>query len=512
MNSPRRNPLRERAAWGGLGLALFLFASLSFSVPAAVAQGAQSRDAERERYFQVFENVYDFILDNYVDEVEAKKLYEGAMKGMFEALGDPYSVFLDEAMMSDMTDVTEGKFGGIGLYISKQARDPRQPEDAPRYIEIVSPIEDTPGWRAGFKPGDLIVEIEGESTAPFSTDEAQSRLRGKPGTPITVKVRRGSSVFLDFTVTRAVIEIPTIRKALIPTGRGQVAYLRIIDFTPQTLPRVQEAIKEFNAAGYVGMVVDVRSNPGGLLQSVIQISDLFLSKGVIVSTRGRNPSENSVSRARPDLSVPADKPVVLLINRGSASASEILAGALKDNKRAYLIGENSYGKGSVQQIFPVDGTGFKLTMARYYTPSDENIDKTGIPPDLVAAEPEPTESENQAFEKLYEAGLIREFAEKNPEADKAKRDAYARELRAKGYGLSERLLQRLLRDELARTKPTVAYDLEFDEALNAALATLAKPDFDRLLAQTKSVKELVAEKKASEAAKSPAAAAPAPKP
>ena len=170
MTAKAQKPQRRRFAWGAVAALLLLVSAIGFSAPAAFAEGSDAQAAEAQRYFQIFENVYQFILQNYVDEVEAKKLYEGAMKGMFESLGDPYSVFLDEAMMSDMNDTTEGKFGGIGLYISKQAVDPKAGEDAPRYIEIVSPIEDTPGWRAGFKPGDLIVKIEGESTAPLSTD------------------------------------------------------------------------------------------------------------------------------------------------------------------------------------------------------------------------------------------------------------------------------------------------------------------------------------------------------
>lgn len=504
MTAKAQKPQRRRFAWGAVAALLLLVSAIGFSAPAAFAEGSDAQAAEAQRYFQIFENVYQFILQNYVDEVEAKKLYEGAMKGMFESLGDPYSVFLDEAMMSDMNDTTEGKFGGIGLYISKQAVDPKAGEDAPRYIEIVSPIEDTPGWRAGFKPGDLIVKIEGESTAPLSTDEAQGKLRGQAGKDITVTIRRGSAEF-DITVTRAVIEIPTVKHALIPTKAGNAAYLRIIEFTPQTLPRVQEAIKSFDAAGYSSIIVDVRSNPGGLLDSVVRIADLFLDGGTIVSTKGRNPLENSVRRAKPDLAVPKDKPMVLLLNRGSASASEILAGALKDQKRAFLVGENSYGKGSVQVPYPIDGTGFKLTLARYYTPSDENIDKTGIPPDLVAVEPELSEAETDALVRLFESGEIAAFAKRTPQAGQAEREAFAKSLAAKGYALPERILRRLVRDEFQKTSLAPVYDLEYDTALQAALAALADPAFPKRLSEALSVKELVQAKKAEEAKKAEAA-------
>lgn len=490
MNGKRN--LRERMTWGFVGAAMIFISAISLAVPTAAAQSTDQKSADTRQYFQVFENVYQFILKNYVDEVDAKELYQGAMKGMFEALGDPYSVFLDDAMMSDMTDVTEGVFGGIGLYISKQIPDPSLPEDVPRFIEVVSPIEDTPGWRAGFKPGDLIVEINGESTAPLSTDEAQAKIRGEAGSEVSFKIRRGEKLEFALTVKRAIIEIPTVRKALIPTGKGSVAYLRIIDFTPQTFPRVQEALKEFDDSGYRAMIVDVRSNPGGLLQSVIQIADLFLDRGVIVSTKGRSPFENSVNRAKPDLGVPADKPVIVLINRGSASASEILAGALKDNKRALLIGEKSYGKGSVQQVFPLDGNGFKLTMARYYTPSDWNIDKTGIMPDIEAKEPDISDAEAAEIERLFTSGRITAFVKEKPQATTAEREEFAQSLVAEGYGLPVRLLSRLVKDELSRTSIAPTYDLEFDVALVKALDTIDRPDYSSLLAEAKTIKELAA--------------------
>ncbi len=490
---------KARATWGAVLAGLLVVSTLAFSVPTAFAEPQDAKSAEMLRYFQEFESVYQFILQNYVDEVEPKKLYEGAMKGMLDSLGDPYSVYLDEAMLSDMTDTTEGVFGGIGLYIGKQAPNPRSP-DAPRYIEIISPIEDTPGWRAGFMPGDLIVAINGEDSSPLMTDEAQARLRGTPGTEVKVRVRRGSAEF-DITVTRAVIEVPTLKSALIPHKGGNVAYLRIIEFTPKTLPRIQDALRGFDKTGYSSMIVDVRSNPGGLLDSVVKIADLFLSSGVIVSTKGRNPYENSVRSAKPDLAVPADKPVIVLINRGSASASEILAGALKDRKRALIVGENSYGKGSVQQVFPLGNRGIKLTMARYYAPSDENIDKTGIPPDIPAKEAELSEAESAALVKLLESGAIADFAKAKPDATKAERDDFVRRLRAEGSILSERLLGRLLRDELQRTRVAPVYDLEYDAALTAALEVLTDGSYSRRLAEARTVKELVAEKKAAEAAK-----------
>lgn len=488
--------LKHRLAWSAILVVMALFSAVSISVPKAFAEGQASSDQDMRRYFQIIESAYQFIVQNYVDEVDAKKLYEGAMKGMMEALGDPYSVYLDDASWNYLNDTTVvGKFGGIGLSIAKQAIPAKAAPDTPSYVEVFSVFDGTPGWKAGFKPGDLITKIEGETTAPLIISEAQAKLRGEPGTKVTMTIRRGEAEF-DVTVIRAVIEIPTVKSGLIPTAKGSVAYLRIMEFSPSTFPRVKDAIKTFDAGSYRALVIDLRSNPGGLLQSATQIADLFLDSGIIVSTKGRSDYENSVVNARADLAVPKDKPIVVLINKGSASAAEILAGALKDQKRAYLVGENSYGKGSVQQIIPVDETGFKLTMARYYTPSDENIDKTGIPPDLVSPDLELSEAATLALQALANEASIEAWAKANPAATVADRNAFAAKLRATYPALQESLLRRLVRDELARTSTPAAYDLEFDTMLADALKVLDSPDFAAKVAATKTVKELVADKKA----------------
>jgi carboxyl-terminal processing protease len=495
----------HRLAWSAAGAAMVLASVLAFMAPEAVAQAVGSSDADARQYTGRLEDTFRFVLQNYVDPVEAKKLYEGAMKGLFESLGDPYSVFLDENSLSDMNDITSGQFGGVGLYIGKQAKDPKKGDDEPRYIEIQSPIEDTPGFRYGLQPGDLIVKINGESTAPLTSFEAQQKIRGPVGTEVVLTIRRGEGEF-DARLTRAIVEIPTVKSAIIPTPSGNVGYLRIIEFTAATRAAFQAAIKSFDQAGYSALVLDVRSDGGGLLQAVIQISDDLLDSGTIVSQRGRNPYENSVSRAKPDLLVPRDKPMILLINKGSASASEILAGALKDNKRAYLVGENTYGKGSVQQIFPIDSTGYKMTTARYYTPSDENIDKTGIPPDLEIKEPAFTDEQSASFAKLLDSGKVEAFAKAHPGAGASERDAFAASL-AKEYGLPERPLRILVKNQLGRTKPAPVYDLEFDTALNTALKLVDDPNYPKLLSGAKTVKQLVEAKKALESAGAPPKAA-----
>lgn len=509
MNEPAR---KHRLAWSVIVVAMVVFSVIASSVPKAFAQGQDDETQKTKRYIAELDDTLRFVLQNYVDQPDAHKLFEGAMKGLFESLGDPYSTFLDENMFSDMTDITSGQFGGVGLYISKQVKDPKKAEDDPRYIEIVSPIEDTPGAKYGLLSGDLILKIDGESTVPLSSFEAQQKIRGTVGSAVVLTIRRGEAEF-DAKLVRAIIEIPTVKSALIPTQSGNIAYLRIIEFTAQTKTAFEEAIRNFNTAGYRALILDVRNDGGGLLQAVIQIADDLLDSGIIVSTKGRNPYENSVSRAMPGLSVPKDKPIILLINKGSASASEILAGALKDNKRAYLVGENSYGKGSVQQIYPVDKTGFKMTTARYYTPSDENIDKTGIPPDLEVKDPAFTDAQAADLSKLYDSGKLDAFVKAHPDATIAERDAFATSL-GQIYSLPERVLKILVKNQLERTKTAPVYDLEFDSALNAAIKLLDDPNYPKLLAETKSVRELVeAEKAANPKGKaSEKAALPAPEP
>lgn len=500
----------NRVAWSAVAAAMALVAALSIAVPRAAAQTAGEQGGSSLQYFQTLEGVWQFIQRNYVDKVDPKVLYQGAMKGMFDALGDPYSVFLDDKLMGGLNDTLEGAFGGVGLYISKQAPDPRLPADAPRYIEIVSPIEDTPGWRAGFKPGDLIMKIDGESTVPMSADDAMAKIRGKPDTKVTLHIRRGKSLELDIAVARAIIEVPSVRKGVIPGPKGDIGYIRIIDFTPQAVQRVQEAIAGFAKTGYRAIILDVRSNPGGLLQSAVQIADFFLSSGPIVSTIGRIPQENSVEKATPSLLVPPDKPLVVLIDQGSASASEILSGALKDQKRALVIGSRSYGKGVVQRVYPIDDTtGFKLTVSRYYTPSGGSIDKTGITPDIAVKEPELSDAETAEAQRLLDSGKIVGFAESKPQATVAERDAFAAELLKGGYKLPLRTIELLIKEELSRNDLSSPFDLEFDTVLQTAISTIDRPDYAELLAKAQTVKEHAdaeAAAKAAEAAKADGAA------
>jgi carboxyl-terminal processing protease len=427
--------------------------------------------------------VFDFIQRHYLEEIDPKVIYEGAMNGIFNALEDPSSSFLPESEMKDLNDTTQGSFGGVGLYIIKAVGD--RPDGKPPYVEVVSPIEDTPGWRAGINPGDLIISINGETTDKLTMDEVLGRLRGVPGVVINMVIRRGEKLEFPVNLTRAVIEVPTAKHAMI----GSTGYLKLLTFTPMTADRAAEAIKDFQSKNYKSMILDLRNNYGGLLNSAVDVSSLFLDGGVVVSTKSRIATENQVFNARRRFMVPADIPVIVLINKGSASASEIVAGALKDRGRAYLVGEKSYGKGSVQQVYPIDTAGFKITTARYYTPSDVNIDKIGIPPDRLVTFPEYTDADAEKLNELINSNKIPDFVGSNPRANAAQVEAFAKTLE-KEYGLYLVLLKRLVRNELNRTEIAPVYDLEYDVQLQEAVNILNSGNYQNLMRTTKTLKVL----------------------
>jgi carboxyl-terminal processing protease len=371
----------------------------------------------------------------------------------------------------------------VGLYTSKPVGE--RPDGKPPYVEVASPIEDTPGWRAGINPGDLIIEIDGETTDKLTMDEVLARLRGTPGAGVKLLIRRGEKLEFPVTLVRAVIEVPTTKYAMI----GDTGYLKLITFTPMTVERGRNAISEFQSKNYRSLILDLRNNYGGLLNSAVDISSLFLDGGVVVSTKSRIPAENHVFNARRSAVVGAGVPVIVLINRGSASASEIVAGALKDRGRAYLVGEKSFGKGSVQQVYPLDKSGFKITTARYYTPSDVNIDKIGIPPDREVKFPEYTGADAEKLNELINANRIAGFIKDKPEATSEEINRFAGTL-AEEYRLDVPLLRRLIRNEQNRTTIAPVYDLEYDVQLQEAVNILRDGNYGALMKTTKTLKVL----------------------
>ena len=461
---------------------IFFCVILAIVLAPRVNAQARAEQNSSSQYASIIRTVFDFVQRNFVEEVEPNLLFEGAMTGLLNSLGDPYSVFLNEKDMSDMNDTTQGSFGGVGLYVSK----PNNTDGRPNFLLVASPIEDTPGWRAGISTGDLIIEINGESTEPLSSEEAAARLRGQPGTEVRVLIRRGETLEFPVTIVRAVIEVPTVKHAMIGNDIG---YLKLISFTPMTVERSREAIRDFQAAGYKRLILDLRNNYGGLLNSAVDVSNLFLDSGLVVTIRSRTNSGNQVYRSRGSALVSADIPMIVLINRGSASASEIVAGALKDRGRAFLVGERSFGKGSVQQVYPLDNVGFKITIARYYTPSDVSIDLIGIPPDREVLFPEFTDVDAVKLNALMNSGKITDFIRANPEAGNASIETFAQQL-YREYDLEVTLLRMLIREEKNRRSTAPVYDLDYDVQLQEAVKIFREENFQILMQNVKTLKAL----------------------
>ena len=342
-----------------------------------------------------FTEVFSRIKSDYVEPVEDKKLLEDAVQGMLAGL-DPHSAYLDADSFKDMRVETEGQFGGLGIEVTMENG----------FVKVVSPIEDTPAARAGVKPGDLIIRLDDKAVKGLSLTEAVRFMRGKPGSDITLTiVREGATKPLKITLTRAVIKIQSVKSRMLESGFG---YVRVTQFQAGTDKGLAEAIKKLeteNKGTLRGMILDLRNNPGGVLNSAVGVSDAFLDKGLIVYTEGRVADSKMKLSATPG-DLLSGAPMVVLINGGSASASEIVAGALQDHKRAIIMGTKSFGKGSVQTIIPVsNGAALKITTARYYTPSGRSIQASGIVPDIVTEEARITKSE--AGDRLREADLAR---------------------------------------------------------------------------------------------------------
>ncbi len=468
INTGNRRRFSERAAWAGITVALVAVLFVVLLPTDVFAQSsAQSRRGEAERALEMFSQVFRFVQENYVDEVATDELIQGALDGLFKSLGDPHSKYLSAEEMRGLTDTTAGQFGGVGMYISKQ---PDMGNGTPSYVEVVSPIEGTPAYFAGVQSGDLIVRIEGESTAPLSIDEVLNRLRGRPGSEVNITLRRGRTHEFDLELVRDIIQVPTVRRDMI---NDEIGFMRIIQFTPYTDDRVRDAIDYFESNGYSSMIIDLRRNPGGLLTGVIDTAGLFLDGDLVVGTRGRSERENEQFHASRGTFVSSDIEIVVLIDGGSASAAEILAGALKDHNRAYLIGETTYGKGSVQQVRRIGDGGFRLTMSRYYTPSGTYIDKAGIAPHTTVQEPELSDDELESLTRLRSERRVMRFVDETPSPSTDDVGEFIQQLENDGIELSETLVRRLVRDEVNRVNNVMlVYDLEYDTVLQEAVRHL----------------------------------------
>jgi len=396
-------------------LFIVLFAGLLFSATNAVAKEKKD-DADTYELLNLFGEVLERAKVSYVEEVTDKKLIESAINGMLSSL-DPHSGYLDAEGFKYMSEQTKGKFGGLGIEVTMDNG----------LVKVVSPIDDTPAAKAGLKAGDYITNIDDETVVGMTLNEAVSKLRGKIGTKVKLSIRRINSKPIEVTIIRQEIKIQSVKSEI---KEDAVSYIRISSFTEDIDKSVTEAIEKAKKNlknNFLGIVIDVRNNPGGLLDQAVAVSDLFLEKGEIVSTRSRNESD-TVKFMATEGDIAKGLPIVVLINEGSASASEILAGALQDHHRAIILGEKSFGKGSVQTVIPLRDYGaMRITTARYYTPSGRSIQAKGIEPDIEVKPAKVEELESYAL-NISEAELKNALKNDNEESnEKSKKNKKSKE-------------------------------------------------------------------------------------
>jgi carboxyl-terminal processing protease len=358
------------------------------------AQKNQDQDALYKE-LELFSDAVSIIRSDYVEQPNSKDLIYGAMKGMLSSL-DPYSQFMDPDTYNEMKIETEGRFGGIGIEITVKDN----------LLTVIAPIDDTPSYKVGLKSGDKIVKIDGEITKDLTLIEAVKRLRGKPGTDVNVTIlRETEKKLLDFTITRDIIKIESIRKSeFVEQGIG---YIRISEFQEKTGADLEKSVKELEKNDLKGLILDLRNNPGGLLDAAVEVSGKFLEKGkTVVSIKGRVEGQNYVFKSK-NKNEHLRYPMVILINGGSASASEIVAGAVQDHKRGVIMGTKSFGKGSVQTVMPLSqGSALRLTTSKYFTPAERSIHGEGIMPDiLVEYKEKPAEDEKEDESDIFETLL-----------------------------------------------------------------------------------------------------------
>lgn len=386
-----------------LFVSISLFSLLAF--PAAFAEEAKPEhkaSISNDKYDDIalFGRVINFIDKQYVEKVNTKDLVYGAIKGMLETL-DPHSNFMPPEIYNQLKSDTSGKFGGLGLevWVNKEG-----------ILTVVNPMEGTPAWKAGIKSGDKIMKINGEPTKGMSLVEALSRMRGEAGSKIDFSVQRdGAPNLLDFKLKRVIIDVKSVRSEML---KNQIAYIRLNHFQEKSATEVKAALEKLESKEKLkGLILDMRNNPGGLLDQAVEVANLFIDSGVIVSTLGREKEDKEVKSAKSGIAR-TDLPLLVLVNGNTASAAEIVAGAIKDHKRGIILGSRTFGKGSVQTVIPLaEDVGLKLTIARYYTPNGTSIQAKGIEPDvqLEDIDPDTYKRLRKKTKMLSEADLKNHF-------------------------------------------------------------------------------------------------------
>ena len=363
-------------------------------------------DKDVYKYLNLFGEAFEKIKNNYVEPINSKDLIESAIEGMLTSL-DPHSSYLNNKELNELRVQTKGEFGGLGIEVTLENG----------FVKVIAPIDDTPAYKAGIKSGDLITHLDDEPVLGMTLSEAVSIMRGKVGSKIKLTVRRNENEKVDINIIRAIIQLKSVKSRI----ENNIGYIRVSSFNQKVDKQIIDSISSFKKKNsLIGYVLDLRNNPGGLLDQAVNVTDIFLERGQIVSTKGRNGKRGSRYNAvKKDLT--DGLPLVVLINQGSASASEIVAGALQDHKRAIIMGTKSFGKGSVQTIIPSgEDVAIKLTTAKYYTPSGRSIQQTGIDPDILVEQAELKKLDNQRRKESDLRGAIDNEQLKENESKKSK--------------------------------------------------------------------------------------------
>ena len=397
--------MKRRLWWAGIFVGIVLVVSQTATLGAK--RSPADDDEEIYKQLDLFEQALSIVRHDYVEHPESKQLIYGALKGMLATL-DPYSQFLDPDSYNELKVETEGEFGGLGIEITIKDE----------LLTVISPIDDTPAYRAGLAAGDRIVKIDGEMTRGLTLLDAVKKLRGKPGTQVKLTVlREGENELKEFTVTRDIVKFHSVRAAKLLSDH--IGYVRLSDFQEKTPHDLTEALTKLKDESLDGLVLDLRNNPGGLLDVAVTVSEMFLKREqMVVSTKGRLRNQNMEFRTSNDGLV-RDVPLVVLVNEGSASASEIVAGAIQDYHRGIILGTKSHGKGSVQTVFPLrDGSALRLTTSKWFTPSGRPIHGQGITPDVVVPFEASTKKEKSPGEKADEIFDRLESEKQEPQSEK----------------------------------------------------------------------------------------------
>ncbi len=440
-----------------LAFATGLFLGINFSFVASAGEPAH-------KYLDFFHQAFQIITSEYVDQPDNKKLFYGAIKGMIDSLGDPFTRFLNEESTAELQEMTSGKFVGIGVEIAVKDGE----------IVVVSPIENSPAMKAGIESGDIITKVNNEIIKDKNLDEIIKNIKGLPGTKVNISIKReGFKEEISYNIERAPVKIESTEFALIK--EHNIGYLKIKTFGNDTTQDVRKALDFFNNNKINRLIIDLRYNPGGLLTAAVEISNFFLEKDLtIVSTKGR--SENNKEQYFKAVTDPVYKgKIILIVNKGSASASEILSGALRDNNKALLLGEKTFGKGSVQKTYNLDkDVGIAVTIAKYYTPSGAMIHGKGIMPDFEVKVAEFPEKETDELKKISSNKLLNEFVSIKTVYNDIVKSEFKKFLQSRNVKISDNTADFILKREISKYHKNQIYDLEFDNQLTAAIEKVSK--------------------------------------